>query len=444
MKFKQLTAMLILLLALSFLLNSSLTTKAVITKTSPSLYVGVDVAYESIAETEQLIDNISSYTNFFVIGCVGNYNETRLTIISQYVYNKGLVFIVYTDDRRYPSQQWLENAKNKWGNSFLGFYFYDEPAGKQLDQSDYPTVQAAENYSDAANKYINYLNWWLRNGPYAITKNFAYPTEYQLFTSDYALYWYDYKAGYDTVFAEFGWNYSQQLNVDLCRGAATVQNKDWGVMITWKYTQPPYIESGSDLYNDMMLAYENGAKYIIVFDSNKNYTQNILQQEQLDAIKQFWQYVQDNPRTNSPVSDRTAYVLPEDYAYGFRGPKDKIWGLWEADPLTLDISMSVGTLLQMFGNNLDIVYPDEQQTIESIGYRYVVYWNDSRLIADIPTVPSPSPVLSSIPSFIEQLTPSLDPQQGASFLKVYFYAIATSSLVAVAVATAVLEVQRRR
>ena len=71
-------------------------------------------------------------------------------------------------------------------------------------------------------------------------------------------------------------NYSRQLNIDLCRGAATVQNKDWGVMITWTYTQPPYMESRTQLYNDMVLAYENGAKYIIIFDSNENYTQNVL------------------------------------------------------------------------------------------------------------------------------------------------------------------------
>jgi len=182
--------------------------------------------------------------------------------------------LVYADDPRYPSRQWLEDAKNMWGNSFLGFYFYDEPGGKQLDQASYPPVQAADNYSDAANKYVNTINWRLCSGPFAITKNFANSTEYQLFTSDYALYWYDYEAGYDTVFAEFGWNYSRQLNVDLCRGAATVQNKDWGVMITWTYMQPPYIESGPELYNDMMLAYENGAKYIIVFDSDKNYTKH--------------------------------------------------------------------------------------------------------------------------------------------------------------------------
>ena len=58
----------------------------------------------------------------------------------------------------------------------------------------------------------------------------------------------------------------------------------------------------------MVGAYENGAKYIIVFDSNANFTQNVLQQGQLDAMKQFWHYVQANPRqllqlaTEQPMS----------------------------------------------------------------------------------------------------------------------------------------------
>ena len=60
------------------------------------------------------------------------------------------------------------------------------------------------------------------------------------YTSDYALYWFDYKAGYDTVFTEFGWNNSRQMDIALCRGAATVKGKDWGAIITWTYDQPPY------------------------------------------------------------------------------------------------------------------------------------------------------------------------------------------------------------
>ena len=132
MKFKILTVLLIFLLILPLFLNCISTAKAVTPQTAPRLYFGVDVAFGSIAVTEQLIDNVSSYTNFFVIGCTGNYNLTRLTIISQYVYDKGLSFIVYSDDPRYPSSQWLAEAKNNWGNSFLGIYYDDEEGGKQL------------------------------------------------------------------------------------------------------------------------------------------------------------------------------------------------------------------------------------------------------------------------------------------------------------------------
>ncbi len=420
MKSKQPTVLLILLLILPLFLSCSLNAAAVTVQTPPGLYFGVDVAFGGIAATEQLIDNVSSYTNFFVIGCDGSYNLTLLTIISQYVYDKGLTFIVYSDRPNYPSSQWLEDAKNNWGNSFLGIYYLDEEGGKQLDQADYPIVTAADNYSDAADRYVNSLNRLLRSGSFAVTNNFAYPTEFQLFTSDYAFYWYDYEAGYNTVFDEFGYrtgwaNDSQQLNMALCRGAATVQDKDWGVMITWAYGQPPYMEPGPELYNDMVLAYENGAKYIVIFDSNANYTQNVLVQGQLDAMKQFWQYVQDNPRTITPASERTAYVLPADYAYGFGGPDDKIWGLWNADSLTIDIGMSIVTLLQMDGNHLDIVYPDGPQTVESAGYGSAIYWNNTILI------PTPSP----------------SPSQGTSLpfyaTDIYLYAITAGILIAIGV-----------
>ena len=164
MKFKHLTFLLILVIILPLFINYSLTAKGVNAQTSSSVYVGVDVAFESVADTEQVIDNLSSFTNFLVIGCTGNYNETRLTIISQYAYHKGLTFIVYTDDTRYPSKTWLSDAQ-KWGSSFLGIYFYDEPGGKQLDQSNYPLVTKAYNYSDASNEYVSLLSWWLKDGP---------------------------------------------------------------------------------------------------------------------------------------------------------------------------------------------------------------------------------------------------------------------------------------
>ena len=455
MRFKQLTFLLIILLISPFFINCTLTVKAEIAQTTPSLYVGVDVAFESVAQTEQLIDNVSSYTNFFVIGCAqrigtgngfGIYNETRLTIISQYLYNKGLNFIVYSDDPGYPSKQWLENANANFGSRFMGIYYLDEEGGKQLDQTAgaYPPVTSAENFSDAANQFVNVINSWLRNGQFAITNNFNNPNEYPLFTSDYGLYWYDYEAGFNTVFTEFGWNtgnenYSRQLSIALCRGAATAFNQNWGVMITWAYKQPPYMESGPELYNDMKLAYENGAKYIVVFDSNANYTENVLQQGQLDAIKQFWQYAQDNPRTISQASDRAAYVLPQDFGYGFRSPNDTIFGLWNAGwdgtaslSFTADISMCVVTFLQMFGPNLDILYQNVNQTVESLGYKNVIYWNNTKIIPSIPTMPPQTAATRA------------GTQQPPSYvITIELYAILAGIVVALAVAGTVLRFRKR-
>jgi hypothetical protein len=198
---------------------------------------------------------------------------------------------------------------------------------------------------------------------------------FPLFTSDYALYWFDYKGGYEVVFAEFGWNYSRHLNVALSRGAATVQNKDWGVMITWTYTEPPYIESGDELYDDMILAYENGAKYIVIFDTNKDFTHGILKEEHLEALKQFWQYTQNNPRNNTAINDRVAYVLPKGYGYGFRGPNDKIWGLWEADNFSFEISTRLGCLLEQYRTKMDIIYDDGLNSSNTNTYDKLIFWN---------------------------------------------------------------------
>jgi hypothetical protein len=385
MKSKQTILLLVPLLLTTLFLSANPNVTEVSAQTPLPLYFGVDVAFGDIDLTKQLIDNVSAFTNFFVIGCSQDYNVTRLSQISDYVYQKGLNFLVFTDDPHYPSRRWLQNATITYGGQFMGIYFYDEAGGRQLDQAKYPTVTSAANYSDASHKYLQIMNWWLGNNSYSIARGLLNAGSYQFFTSDYALYWWDYQSGYDTVFAEFGerggnWTYSRQMNVALCRGAATVFNKDWGVMITWSYIEPPYMESGAKLYDDMILAYRNGAKYIVVFDSSENFTDNVLQQEHFDAMKQFWEYAQNNPRTESSLSLRTAAVLPQDYAYGFRGPSDKIWGLWQADELAVNVSTSVINLLETYGGSLDLVYPSEK--VASVGYREVISWNST---ADLPT-----------------------------------------------------------
>ena len=115
----------------------------------------------------------------------------------------------------------------------------------------------------------------------------------------------------------------------------------------------------------------------MVFDTNKNYTHSILLHDgkRLDALKQFWQYATDNPRPSEPPSDRVAYVLPKAYGYGFRGPDDKIWGLWEADNFSFQISTEAGSLLDTYPNRLDIIYDDGLETNNTYGYSKLIYWN---------------------------------------------------------------------
>jgi len=78
-------------------------------------------------------------------------------------------------------------------------------------------------------------------------------------TSDYALHWWDYLSGYDAVLAQLCWNSTAAQEIGLVRGAANLQNKTWGTILTWKYTVPPYLASGEELYSQMRMAYECGA-----------------------------------------------------------------------------------------------------------------------------------------------------------------------------------------
>ncbi|MEJ2280899.1 MAG: hypothetical protein P8X97_03155 [Candidatus Bathyarchaeota archaeon] len=341
----------------------------------PELYVGVSVAHYNLEEIIEIVDKIQSYTNLFVVGSTGiTYDVSKLDPVCTYLYEKGFFFLIYmhpTDNINSleVQRQWVEKAKKLWGQQFIGLYAFDEPGGRQVDNDQYVVIEeAGDNYTDTAEKYVTELS----NILYHITNEPIEAGDLPLFTSDYALYWFDYQAGYDTVFAEFGWNYSRQLNVAFCRGAATVQNKNWGAIITWTYNHPPYIESGPELYDDLVLAYENGAKYILVFDSNEDYTQGILKEEHLDALKKFSEYSKENPQSNF-IEKRVAYVLPKGYAYGFRGPKDKIWGFWEADSLSYEVSMELGGLLEQYGKRLDVIYYDNLNLDET--YNTYIFWN---------------------------------------------------------------------
>ena len=340
------------------------------------VFIGVDAAYDNMESFKLRVDKVKSYANFFVIGSTGiTLNETNLNELCQYIYDSGLNFAIFAHTTRdtdipFNQSEWSYYAEERWGSRFWGLYAYDEPGGHQIDHyNEFMAVKAADNYSDAANKFISKLS-----GDALLE---FIPLESPLMTSDYALYEFDYRAGYDVVLAELAWNHSRPINIALCRGAATAHGKDWGAMITYTYDNPPYLASGPQIYSDLVLAYENGAKYFMVFDyvrdSETNVTNGILQQEHLDALKQFWQYVKQNPAPAVP-SERVAYVLPKDYAYGFRGPADNIWGLWGPDDLSNKVCNDAKTLVNQYGSALDIVYEDTLQN-HAFNYCKLVFWN---------------------------------------------------------------------
>jgi len=110
-----------------------------------------------------------------------------------------------------------------------------------------------DNYTLEAN-WFNYL---LRQNRGTTSLN-LYNITY--LTSDYGLYWFDYLGGYGTILAQLGTNSSVDQQIALVRGASTLQNKTWGTIITWKYNQAPYLDTPSNIYQQMMDSYNAGAK----------------------------------------------------------------------------------------------------------------------------------------------------------------------------------------
>ncbi|MCL2359868.1 hypothetical protein [Candidatus Bathycorpusculum sp.] len=202
----------------------------------------------------------------------------------------------------------------------------------------------------------------------------------ELCTSDYALYWWDYQIGYDTVFAQLGWNNSVTQEIGLVRGAANMQGKSWGTIITWTYTQPPYLTSGEEMYEQMRVSYESGAKYVLVFNYAETMTGvwGALQEAHFGALERFWNDVVQNAGVvHGGIRAEATLVLPMDYGWGMRNPQDNIWGMWDANDTTQQIWNQLQNQLSQYGSKLDIIYDDP--TYHSIinRYSYIRYWNQT-------------------------------------------------------------------
>ena len=347
-----------------------------------AIYFGITFGGNNTAQAEQLINKVQSYTNLFIVASwtVDTLNEpvngTTLSQICDYAISQGLSLIVYfsfISHIIYPWQfQWIQQAKEKYGTKLLGIYFYDEPGGKQIDAgswgNDTTPFKNAKTYSDYANDYVENLS--------------SVPSMQNLtalripaFTSDYALYWFDYLAGYSCVLVElYGTNQTSKIQqIDICRGAADVQDKQWGAILTYSTNQS--LENGTLMIEDMQTAYQAGARYIVVFDYPETNQYGNLTSDQFDAMRTFWSQIHSTQKNTFGIAfAKAALVLPKDYGWGMRNPNDNIWGNWSADAQAPIIWRQINQLISIYGLRLDIIYND---TSFNFGQKFseIYYWN---------------------------------------------------------------------
>ncbi len=368
---------------------------------NPPFYVGVSFCGNTTAEAKMLIDQVQNYTNLFILqsGPISK-NESAINEISDYAVDAGLSLIVYFGwfDTQHPWQiPWLDYAKQKYGSKFLGVYYYDEPGGIQID-NDWPHY-----FEYLKNNYENATLYQTHALAFESFINGSFPKNYDqaaqvyvdmlkhdsglqelkqrsitAFTSEYALPWFDYLGGWDVVFVQLGWNFSVAKSLGLIRGAANVQGKSWGSIITWKYDVEPYLDSGEAIYDQMVKSYEAGAQYIAVFNYPfiEGNSYGVLFEEHFQALELFWNNaVEKKDIVWGSTKAEIAVVLPSNYGWGMRHPEDRIW-YWGADDYSLGIWNWLEELLLENAYKLDIVYDDQRFSIGDM-YDQVFYWNSS-------------------------------------------------------------------
>jgi hypothetical protein len=270
----------------------------------------------------------------------------------------------------------LSEPTNDNNSTFYStFYPNGTTTGQLSDASNFKTYddlmrsKPFKNNDDAAQKFVD-----MHQNELVPIKN----NEVKVFTSDYNLYWWDYLGGYDVILAQLGWNISVNQQIALVRGAANLQNRDWGIVVTWKYNQPPYLDTGKEIFAQMSDAYDSGAKYFVLFDyyeDNGNNPYGTLQDEHFQSLENFWKTVVNNPKIiyGSTKAD-SVLVLPKNYGWGMRWQEDKIWGIFNPDDQTKQIWTLMQTALANHGIRVDIIYEDTNFPIKG-QYQNIYTWN---------------------------------------------------------------------
>jgi hypothetical protein len=400
---KNLTFLLVILIVVSIFLVFTYYFVDVGLNKNEEFYVGVAFCGNTTQEAKLLIDRVKDYSNLFVLqsGPISK-NKTAINEICDYAVRADLDFIVFLgwfDFDHIWQIPWLDEAKDQWGDRFLGLYFYDEPGGIQIDHNWTTTFHYIENvfpelyssfepyvennsnvtalrdYSEATKRHTEYINQIIRIDELLNRSIMA-------ITSDYALYWFDYLAGYDTVFVQIGWNHSTAKHIGLIRGAANAQNKDWGSIIVWNGRDENndsfgIYKTGDEMLVDMKISFQTGAKYVVIFNYPTYPEDNkygILTNDHFVAMQNFWNYVEQNPNDYGIISADTVLVLPQDYGWGMRHPGVRIWGYWGPDELSPQIWNITQLLVDEYGFELDIIYDDSAFPIDN-KYETIYYWN---------------------------------------------------------------------
>jgi hypothetical protein len=287
----------------------------------------------------------TSLTNFYHVKYYPNGTVTNTTYTAQ-------------KDPQNPNQTSLNPTIVIVKNHSTLNYTYQELYNSRPFQS---VQETAQRFVNATKSALN--NFGPVNGSYL--------------TSDYGLYWYDYLGGYDSVLAQLGWNHTAVQDIALVRGAANLQGKDWGTVITWKYNQTPYLASGDEIYDQMRLSFECGANYAVIFNYAPNMTEpyGTLQPEHFEALQHFWNDIQNGNIKQGTVKADTAFVLPHNYGSGLRQQDDIIWGLWTANSTDRQIWQRMQTALSVHGEKLDIIYEDSAYPPGK--YSQIIYWNQT-------------------------------------------------------------------
>jgi hypothetical protein len=327
--------------------------------------------YNSSPEERQLVNGtiIGSYKRLNV---KINYYPNGMITIDESIYEGILKYLIieYNDNNSYPYNDYISEkiVSNFYTAENITKYPYEIQSYEEILNQN-----PIQNYNDVAKAFVNVENE-------VLSSRFLNKTRLEetilVFTSDYGLYWWDYQKGYDFILAEVGWNNSITQEIGLLRGAANLQNKNWGTIITWKYDQTPFLAGGNEIYQQMKISYEAGAEYVIIFNYSEDKTNpNTLQEEHFQALERFWNDVVQNPKiAHGNIRANAVLVLPENYGWGMRHPNDTIWGIWPPDNISQQIWEQLQSKLDKHGLKLDIVFEDPNYPVTG-RYSNIYYWN---------------------------------------------------------------------